>query len=313
VFTLFSDRAAAMKEPDLIAQRYVLYFDESLRGLSVGAPVTLLGLPAGEVTFVGLELDPKTLNIRGRVEVVAYPERLVAYLSKGQVAAGQAVAQSAERRHAGFKRLVEERGVRAQLRSGNILTGQLYVALDYFPNAAKATVDWSKDVPVLPVEPSILPDLEAKINSIIAKLDRLPYDQIGSEVTKALASLDTTLQDASKTLNGVNKDVVPQLNETLEDLRHLLATADGLLKTQVTATLDEATGALKDVRRPLATADSALKDADSTLLAKNSPVILELRDTLKEISLAARSLRDLMDYLERHPESLIRGKSEEKP
>ena len=62
VFTLYADRATAMKQPDAIATRYVLYFNESLRGLSVGAPVTLLGLPAGEVTDVGLDIDPATLS-----------------------------------------------------------------------------------------------------------------------------------------------------------------------------------------------------------------------------------------------------------
>jgi len=73
-FTLYSDRPIAMKQPDVIAARYVLHFTETLRGLSVGAPVALLGLPAGEVTAVGLDIDPTTRTIRGRVEIVSYPE-----------------------------------------------------------------------------------------------------------------------------------------------------------------------------------------------------------------------------------------------
>jgi paraquat-inducible protein B len=313
VFTLFADRAAAMKEPDPISQHYVLYFDESLRGLSVGAPVTLLGLPAGEVNFVGLQLDPQTLNVRGRVEIVAYPERLLTYLAKGQAAAGLAIAQSAQRRHAVFQRLVEERGMRAQLRSGNVLTGQLYVAFDYFPNAPRAKIDWSQDAPTLPVQPSIIPDLENRITSIIAKLDKLPYDQIGADVTKALASLDTTLKDASAALKRVDSDVTPELNRAIGELRQVLATADGILKSGLSPALDEATATLKEARRPLATADGVLKNVDTAVLGKNAPVIPELRDALREITLAAKSLRDLMDYLERHPESLIRGKTGETP
>ena len=103
VFTLYTDQATAMKQADSISARYVLYFNESLRGLSVGAPVTLLGLPAGEVTDVGLAIDPATMRIRGRVEIVSYPERLVARLSAKEAAVGKMLEQSvaaAPRAHA---------------------------------------------------------------------------------------------------------------------------------------------------------------------------------------------------------------------
>ena len=317
-FKLHADRAAAMKEPDTIAARYVLYFNESLRGLSVGAPLTLLGLPAGEVTEIGLDIDPATSRIRGRVEVVSFPERLIARLGARQAAMGKSLTQSAEQRHALLQQLVEQRGVRAQLRSGNLLTGQLFVALDYFPDAPKAKIDWSQPVPVLPVVPSTLPDLEAKLSGILAKLDKLPLEEIGADVTKALASLDSTLKDASKLLNGVDTDVMPELKTTLEEARRMIATADGLLKTGVNGTLDQLNTTLEELRRPLATADAVLKNADAvlralsnadaTLLGKNAPVQQDLRDALQEVTLAARSLRVLMDYLERHPDSLLRGK-----
>ncbi len=138
VFALYGDRDTAMKQADVIARHYVLYFQETLRGLSKGAPVTLLGLPAGEVTDVGFDLDPKTFGLRGRVEIVAYPERLVAHLhTKEQATTGEAIALSEQQSHAFFQRMVEERGLRAQLRSGSLITGQLYVALDFFPKAAK--------------------------------------------------------------------------------------------------------------------------------------------------------------------------------
>src|SRR6266498_3932919 len=160
VFTLYTDQATAMKQAESISAHYVLYLNESLRGLSVGAPVTLLGLPAGEVTAVGLDLDPAMSSIRGRVEIVSFPERLIARLNRREAATGAALKRSEEQRHVLFQRLVEQRGLRAQLRSGNLLTGQLYVAFEYFPEAAKAKVDWSQDMPALPVVPSTLPNLE---------------------------------------------------------------------------------------------------------------------------------------------------------
>jgi paraquat-inducible protein B len=313
VFILYADQTTAMKQPESISARYVLYFSESLRGLSVGAPITLLGLPAGEVTAVGLDLDPGTLNVRGRVEVTILPERLIARLGHPQAALGEALARSEQQRHAVFQRLVEQRGLRAQLRSGNLLTGQLYVALDYFPGASKAKIDWSRDVPVLPVVPSTLPDLEAKLSSIIAKVDQLPYKAIGADVTKALGTLNVTLQGAGTLLNRVDADVAPELKAALEEMRRMISTADSMLKDGVGPTLSGANTTLEELRRPLATADALLKNTDATLLGRSAPVQQELRDALQESTRAARSLRALTDFLERHPESLIRGKTEGKP
>ncbi len=284
VFTLYGDQSTAMKQPEAIARHYVLYFNESLRGLSVGAPVTLLGLVAGEVTDVGLDLDPKTMSIRGRVEIVSYPERLVARLHAEQAATGEALARGNQRRKAFFERLVEDRGMRAQLRSGSLLTGQLYVAFDFHPDAPKAKVDWSQEKPVLPVVPSTIQEIEEKLASIVAKLDKLPYEKIGADLAKALATLDQTLKDADQALNHVDAEITPALKTTLDELHGAIASA-----TQV------------------------LKNTDATLVGTDAPGQQALRDALQEIASAARSLRTLTDFLERHPDSLIRGKKEEKP
>jgi paraquat-inducible protein B len=283
-FTLYADQATALKQEDAISTHYVLYLNESLRGLSVGAPVTLFGLPAGEVTAVGLDLDPATLRIRGRVDLVSFPERLVASLRAKQTAGGEALIRSAQQRHVLMQRLVEQRGLRAQLRSGNLLTGQLFVAFDFYPNAPKAKIDWSREVPELPVVPSTVADLEAKITGIVAKLDKLPLEAIGADLTKALTSLSQTLEDASKAVNRIDSDVTPELKSTLDGLRGTFSAVD-----------------------------RTLNSADATLVGKDAPAQQDLRDALQEIARAARSLRVLTDFLERHPESLIRGKTEENP
>ena len=282
VFTLYADQATAMKQAESIAAHYILYFNETLRGLSVGAPVTLLGMPAGEVTVVGLDLDAKTMRVRGRVEIVSYPERLVARLDAKQAAAGQAMMRNAQSRHALMQSLVEQRGLRAQLRSGNLLTGQLFVALDFFPGSAKTKIDWGRDPVELPVVPSTVQDLEEKVTGIVAKLDKLPYEAIGNDLTKVLATLNQTLEDASKAVNRVDADVTPELKAIVTELR-----------------------------RTIASADVVLRSTDATLLGPNAPAQQDLRDALQEIARAARSLRVLTDYLERHPDSLIRGKTEQ--
>jgi len=281
-FTLYGDQSTAMKQPDSIAVHYVLHFTESLRGLSVGAPVTLLGLPAGEVMQVGLDIDPATMNIRGRVEVVSYPERLISRLSQKQAGVGKSLGGSVQQRHALVQRLVEQRGLRAQLRSGNLLTGQLYVAFDFFPNGPKAKIDWSRDPVELPVAPSTVTDLEQKVSGILAKLDKLPYEAIGADLTKVLVSLDQTLKTTDKAVNRIDVEVTPGLKTTIEELRRTIVSADGVLKS-----------------------------TDATLVGKDAPGQQELRDALQEITRAARSLRILTDFLERHPEALLRGKTEE--
>jgi paraquat-inducible protein B len=282
IFTLYSDQPTAMKQPESISARYVLHFNESLRGLSVGAPVTFLGLPGGEVTEVGLEVDPATMNLRGRVEIVTYPERLIARLSAKQATTGEAIERSMRERHAFVQAMVEKRGLRAQLRSGNLITGQLYVAFDLFPSAPKAKIDWNRDPTELPVVPSTVSDIEAKLTGIVAKLDKLPLEAIGDDLRKALVSLDQTLKDASKAVNSIDADVTPGLKSTLDGLRGTIAAAD-----------------------------RTLNNTDATLVGKDAPAQQDLRDALQEIARAARSLRVLTDYLERHPESLIRGKTDE--
>jgi paraquat-inducible protein B len=282
VFTLYSDQSTAMKQPEAVARRYVLLFRESLRGLSVGAPVTVLGLPVGQVTSVGLEIEPKTLRLRGRVEFVAYPEQFIQRLDPQQMATGEEFLRSEQQRHAFFQRMVEQRGVRAQLRSGSLLTGQLYVAFDYFPDAPKAKVNWQQDPTVLPTVPSTVQDIEAKLTNIVAKLEKLPLDAIGEDLRKTLASLDQTLQDAGKAVNRIDGEVTPGLTTTLDDLR-----------------------------RTIGNVDRVLNNTDATLVGKDAPAQQDLRDALQEITRAARSLRILTDYLERRPDSVIWGKTGE--
>jgi len=284
VFILNGDRATALKQPDAVSARYVLYFTESLRGLSVGAPVTLLGLPAGEVTAIGLDLNPTAKTLRGRVEIVTYAERLIGRLGQSQANLGQALLKNTAERHALIQYMVEQRGLRAQLRSGSLLTGQLYVALDLFPDVSKAKIDWSLAEPPLPVVPSTLPDLEAKITNILAKLDNLPLETIGSDLSKTLATLDETLQSTDKLVSGLDGKLMPELSSTFTDLRTAISSANGVLQ-----------------------------NTDATLVGKDAPAQQDLRYALQEIARAARSLRVLADYLERNPNSLVFGKTQEKP
>jgi paraquat-inducible protein B len=287
-FTVYADRATAMKAPEAITQRYTLHFKDSLRGLQVGAPVTFLGLPAGEVTGVGLTIDAATANIQPRVSITFYPERLLAYSDPQDLVKETAALKKDGTRHRFLQRLVEERGLRAQLKSGSLVTGQLYVAFEYFPNAPKAKVDWKLETPELPVVSSDLLEIEAKVNSILDKIDRLPMDAVGAALKKDLENLDQTLTDARKLIGNADTLVVNVDNKLVPPL-----------KTNLEA-----------LQRVLHATERAVTNVDATLLGPNAPAQQELRDALTEFTRAARSLRVLLDYLERHPESPIRGKTQ---
>jgi len=285
-FPLYRNRAIAMKQPDPVERRFVLYFNESVRGLSVGAPVTLYGLRVGEVAQVGLHFDAATRTFRPRVLVTFFPDQLVGRMTaRQQIAEGKELLTfNTEARLRLLRQNVEERGLRAQLKTGSYLTGELYVAFEYFADAPKPKLDWSRDPLELPVVAGGFANIEAKLSSILTKVDNMPLNAIGTEVKEALATLNQTLKDADRLVNGVDAKLVPEGTKTLEDMR-----------------------------RAINSADRVLKNTDATLFGKESPAPQDLRDTLQEVTRAARSVRILVDYLERHPEMLIRGKTEEKP
>ncbi|MBP7341996.1 MAG: MCE family protein, partial [Syntrophaceae bacterium] len=279
LFTLFDDRSTAINKHEDVVANFVLYFKEPLRGLSVGAPVTFAGLPVGTVTGVGLEFNPPTEEVQPRVDIALYPTRFLAHVKN---AAGDFKKRDQGWRRDFLQRMID-RGLRAQLRSGNLVTGQLYVALERFPGAPKAKrINWSSPPCEFPVMTSSMQDLETRVHGIISKLDRLPLDAIGQDVRQALDTLTRTFADADKMINRLDGEIAPEVAATLADLR-----------------------------KTLATAERTLAGADSTLVGKDAPAQQELRSALQEISRAARSISDLVEYLERNPNALIRGKAQE--
>lgn len=268
-FTLFADKAAALKDADHEVQTYLLYFEESLRGLSIGAPVDFRGIVIGEVKTISFEYDRESQSVRFPVEVNLYPGRL---RSRYRVGAPQMSAME-RNPHVLLDRLVS-RGFRAQLKSANLLTGQLFVALDFFPQASKAKIDWNKTPPVLPTNPGAFEDIQATLGNIAKKLEKVPFDTLGADMHQTLKTLDATLQGADKLLRQIDTSVLPEVRATLEQAHKTLGNAERTLST-------------------------------------DAPVQQDLRDTLREVGRAAQALRTLSDYLNRHPEALIRGKKED--
>jgi paraquat-inducible protein B len=267
-FQLASDEETALKPPDGHAETLLLYFKQSLRGLSPGAVVDFRGVALGEVKSIGIEYDQKAREFVMPVLIQVFPDRLGRKLMIG--------ALNQERKYTEKQRLAYfvGRGLRAQLRPGNLLTGQNYVGLDFFPKAPPVQFDENQVPLVLPTVPGALDELQTQISEIARKLSKVPFDQIGADLQTTLKTMNRTLASAEQLANHLNNDVAP-----------------------------EVTAAMKDVRKTL---DSAQKT-----LSEDAPLQQDLRQTLEEVSRAAGSLRVLTDYLERHPESLIRGKPED--
>jgi paraquat-inducible protein B len=238
VFALFNSRTEALAKPETVVTPYVLYFNETLRGLNVGAPVTYLGLPIGEVTAVGLEYDPKKNSARPRVDIVVYARRFLAHVKSSDL---HAKAKIKTERHA-FMQNAVDRGLRAQLRSGSLVTGQLYVAFDVFPDTSKVKIDWSKSPTELPVVPSGLQDLQNKLNSIVTKIEKMPIDAIGEDLKKLLATIDGVL----KRIDG---ETLPELKKTLEDLKRVLVNTDATLVGKDAPTQQQLRDALQEITR----------------------------------------------------------------
>jgi paraquat-inducible protein B len=250
---------------------YLVHFDGSVRGLRARAPVEFRGIRVGSVTDVRLDMDPKQDTLRIPVTLEIEPQRFGIERGAG------------EERYAVMAALVE-RGLRAQLKSGNLLTGELLVDLEFHPDSPPATLDRSGTYPEIPAVPAQLEALEASVTAVLNKLAALPLPQLVS--------------DLQRTIQGIESLVTsPDTQQAAGALNQAAVRLDTLI-----ATLDAQLGPL------LIQAQSTLASADG-LVGANSQGRYDLNALLKELTGAARSIRVFADYLERHPDALIRGKT----
>ena len=256
-FRLAADETDAMRDPDGPPLQVVMDFNQSLRGLAVGAPVDFRGIVLGEVTNIGIDYDPKTKNFTMPVTMSIFPERL-----------GRRFRESIESKGEPARREIVERlvarGLRGQLRTGNLLTSQLYVALDFFPKAPAVKIDAARVPLELPTVANELEELQVQVADIAKKLDKVPFEQIGK-------NLNSTLANADRLFKQLDSQVMPEARDTLSAAKQTFSAAEATLQ-------------------------------------QDSPMQSDVRGALKELTRTLQSLNALSDYLERHPESLLKGK-----
>jgi paraquat-inducible protein B len=258
-FTLFDDQAAAMAPPDGEPRYVRMRFTQSLRGLSVGAPVDFIGVNIGQVFSLDLDYDAEHKSFPVIVTAQIYPRRM----GKAYEVLEQSGATSEDKMAKLVGQLVA-RGLRAQPRTGNLLTGQLYIALDFIPGSRPARFDVDVRPLEIPTVSGSVEELQQKLVSIVDKIDRMPIAQIGRHLDQDLVGLDGALQE---------------------------------LRTNV---MPAGSAAFNSLHTTLGTVDHALAD-DAPWRDNIDQTVVEARSTL-------RSVRSLTDYLDRHPEALLRGR-----
>ena len=214
VFELYPNKQATKKRRSKGRSKYLLYFDESVAGLSAGSPVEFRGIPIGEVLDVDLALDPKSGEIR--IPVVIEIETARLGLAKGEDELAYLGKQV-------------ERGLRARLATNNLLTGQRSVGFDFLDRAAPARIRDSKPYPVLPTASGGFDAITERVARIVEKVDRVPIESIGENLDQSLARLSEVLVEFQALAGTANRDVLPGITSSLDKLESTLDSADGLI------------------------------------------------------------------------------------
>ncbi len=297
VFTLYDSEEQSKEKPIVTTYPYLVYFADSVRGLSLGAPVEFRGIRFGTVKDIRLTAGADAGEAKIAVLLDMEPERLAVY-------SGIEISQTTEEFLNSAKEMVAK-GFRAQLQTGNLLTGKLFVDFDYHPDAAPAEVYFEDDYPVLPSLPTTLSGITDNLSGILAKLEALPLAEIGRHVEETAAG-------ANRLVNGTDlKEAMAHLNDTLAKADALMATLNSRADPLLASATRVSTGAegLVEAAKGAASQAEATLDAFENIASDDSPIGRELLRTLNELAGAARAIRLMAEYLERHPEALLKGKN----
>lgn len=272
-FQLFGEREVAFAPSRGPAQEIRMRFDQSLRGLHEGAPVDFMGKRIGEVTTVSLDYDIQQQTFPVIVEARVHPKLMGRAYDK--------LLETVDSR-AGEKEVIPRlfntfvlQGLRAEARTSNLLTGQMHVSLEFYDDADPVDVEVTQQPIVVPTRPTSLDQLQDQLVSLVDRLSQVPFESIAG-------NMDGSLAELRKTLEQINDNVLPTTLSALQGIDN----------------------SMKDMQKTLGTAAEALDPA--------SPERQRLGHALDEVERMSRSVRELTDYLRRHPEALIKGRPDVK-
>ncbi|MEM7706717.1 MAG: MlaD family protein [Pseudomonadota bacterium] len=279
VFTLYPDFQAIAEGAYARRLRYVLYFDSSVRGLNAGAPVELKGIRVGSVHDVRLEFNADDTSFLIPVIIELEPDRIV----------GQ---QNLEQAPENILSTLVERGLRARLQTGSLLTGQLFVELNMYDEAPlDLRGDGKQPYPELPTIAGSFEAITATVDRFISQLDSIDLEAMAENLNGVLAGANSLIN------TDISGDVATDLQASIRSLRNVLKDLDA---GNLDQTLSAANTALVQL-------DEAL-ELTSDVLTPSSPLQYNLTQLTAELEETARSIRNLMDLLQRQPSSLLFGK-----
>jgi paraquat-inducible protein B len=293
--------------------KFVMFFSGSVHGLSVGSPVEFRGVQIGEVSAISASFNPKDLSVVIPVYVEYDPESLaVPEAFRGMMKTTK---------YPFIKRMIEK-GLKAQLRMKSIITGQLYIAVDFYPDKPVHLVGLEKRYPEIP---TILSPTEV----LMATLEQMPITELADrlvkvtqgierivsspEIAESMKNLNLALMDISGLIRQIDaeiKPVVSNIKDTSDAARGAFVQAEKTLAMKE----GEPGKIAEKVQDTLGQVGTTLEELKSTLVSynkiadKNADIGYDLSRSLHEIESAARSIRSLADYLDRHPEALVKGK-----
>ena len=288
----------------------VMFFEGSVKGLQIGAPIVFRGVQIGHVTDIVLRVNAKDLTAFVPVYAEIYPQRIVPIEEK--------LSYDEQ-----YLQALIEKGLRAQLQLQSFVTGQLIVNLDFYPNTPVRLVGLEKKYHEIPTIPS-------SMEQLTKRLEELPLKEIADRLNETLAGINKLvnspdLQASIGSLNQMLKDsdaLVKNLNAEVGPLASdIKGTTDAARKAFVqaekTLRFDEgAPGQIaSSIKETLSAADVTLKETRKAveningIAVQNANLGYEIDRTLEQIAELSRSIRALADYLERHPEAFLRGKS----
>ena len=310
-------------------ETYVMYFEGSVRGLNVGSPLVFRGVKIGSVTRIQLVANTDDLSFK--IPVFAEVEQ-----NKFTLTGDETLDLSPEEQLP----LLVARGMRAQLIKQSMVTGQLIVELDFHPDTPAKMVAGYSEYMQIPTIRSGMDDLVKQIekapiqeilNKVLSAVDGIEKVINSKEVKESLRSLEQTVKNLNKLVQNVDSRIEPLVStveETVKDYGKLARNVDRQVKPVLSGIVETERHANKLVKNVNAqvtmlgsrvdeaakSANAALVEATKTLntieglTSEDSQLMYQITTTLKELSAAARSIRVWADYLERHPEALVRGK-----